>query len=285
LVLVCGGDGTINEVINGLVPSRIPLGILPGGTANILGKELRLPHDPVRAAAELPRWSPRRVALGQATWQPRAPSQARGASAGQQVPGRSAAHSLVQQSGTEGPSEHPGLQAPGRRYFVSVAGIGFDARVVYKLSSQLKMSCGVAGYVLEAFRQVVRYPFPAFTCQMDGLESRATFAVVHRTRIYAGWLHLAPSGGLFKPRFAVCYFKSGRWTRYLVYAAAVMLRQHLRLRDVELVEARKVSCAAVEPGVTIHFELDGELAGTLPATLEIIPDALTLLVPPAQVGN
>jgi diacylglycerol kinase (ATP) len=259
LVLVCGGDGTINEVINGLAPSRIPLGILPGGTANILGKELRLPHDPVRAAAELPRWSPRRIGLGQATWQPRVPSQARGTSSHQQV--------------------------SGRRYFVSVAGIGFDAHIVYKLSSELKMSWGVAGYVLEAFRQVVRYPFPAFTCQMDGRECRATFAVVHRTRLYAGWLHLAPSADLFEPRFAVCYFQSDRWPRYLVYAAVVLMRQHLRLSDVELVEARKVSCAAVEPGMTIHFELDGELVGTLPATLEIVPDALTLLVPPSQAGN
>jgi diacylglycerol kinase family enzyme len=282
LVLVCGGDGTINEVINGLAPSRIPLGILPGGTANILGKELRLPHDPVRAAAELPRWSPRRIGLGQATWQPRVPSQAKGTSSNQQVLGRPAAQSPVRVGGR---FEHPGLRAAGRRYFVSVAGIGFDAHIVYKLSSELKMSWGVAGYVLEAFRQVVRYPFPAFTCQMDGRECRATFAVVHRTRLYAGWLHLAPSADLFEPRFAVCYFQSGRWPRYLVYAGVVLMRQHLRLSDVELVEARKVSCAAVEPGITIHFELDGELVGTLPATLEIVPDALTLLVPPSQAGN
>ncbi len=68
LVLVCGGDGTINEAINGLACSRVPLGVLPGGTANILGKELRLPDDPVLAAGALPRWSPRRIALGLVSW-------------------------------------------------------------------------------------------------------------------------------------------------------------------------------------------------------------------------
>ena len=50
LLLVCGGDGTINEVINGMTPGNITLGILPGGTANMIAKELGLPHDPVRAA-------------------------------------------------------------------------------------------------------------------------------------------------------------------------------------------------------------------------------------------
>ena len=62
VVLVCGGDGTINEVINGLAYSQVPLGILPGGTANILAHELRLPLNPVRAARLLAGWTPRRIA-------------------------------------------------------------------------------------------------------------------------------------------------------------------------------------------------------------------------------
>ena len=52
IVLVCGGDGTINEVINGLAGSQVSLGLLPGGTANILAREVGLPLNPVRAAAE-----------------------------------------------------------------------------------------------------------------------------------------------------------------------------------------------------------------------------------------
>jgi diacylglycerol kinase (ATP) len=244
LVLVCGGDGTINEVINGLAPGPVPLAVLPGGTANILGKELRLPHDPVRAAEDLPRWSPRRIALGQASWR--------------------------------APEESPPI---ARRYFVSVAGIGFDAHIVYRLSNELKMSWGVAGYVLEAFRQVVRYGFPPFVCDLDGRKEAATFAVVHRTRLYAGWLHLAPAANLFESRLTLCFFRSRRWSRYLLYAAAVLARRHLRLRDVEMLPAMKIECAAQGPGRPIRFELDGELVGTLPATFEVVPDALTLLAP------
>lgn len=251
LVLVCGGDGTINEVINGLAPSRIPLGILPGGTANILARELRLPQSVVGAARQLPRWSSRRIALGRARW-----------------------------GGPPSPEESSNPAADAScRYYASVAGIGFDAHVVYELSAQLKADFGVAGYVMEAFRQLLRYPFPRFSCRLDGLERQSTFAVVHRTRLYAGWLYLAPSADLFVPRFTVCSFSSRNRGRYLVYALAVLARQHLRLHGVQLDQGAQVVCAPGDPAATIRFELDGELAGSLPVTFDIVPDALTLLVP------
>jgi YegS/Rv2252/BmrU family lipid kinase len=251
LVLVCGGDGTINEVINGLAPSRIPLGILPGGTANILARELRLPQSVVGAARQLSRWSSRRIALGRARW-----------------------------GGPPSPEESSNPAADAScRYYASVAGIGFDAHVVYELSAQLKADFGVAGYVMEAFRQLLRYPFPRFSCRLDGLERQSTFAVVHRTQLYAGWLHLAPSADLFAPRFTVCSFSSGNRGRYLVYALAVLVRQHLRLHGVQLDQGAQVVCAAGDPAATVRFELDGELAGSLPVTFDIVPDALTLLVP------
>lgn len=246
LVLVCGGDGTINEVINGITPGETTLGILPAGTANIIAKELGLPHDPLRAARQLPHWSARRIPLGLATW----------------PAGTGAPDSKVE-----------------RRYFLSVAGVGFDAYIVHKLATSFKLSWGVAAYIFEAVRQALRYSFPPFVCQTEGQERHATFMVVHRTKLYAGWLHLAPSANLFDARLSLCLFKSRHRARYFFYAAAVLARQHLRLADVELVESRKVVCAVEECGTPIYFEVDGELAGQLPASFEIVSDALTLLVP------
>ena len=245
LVVVCGGDGTINEVVNGVAPGETVLGILPGGTANIIAKELRLPHHPVRAAKQLSRWRPRRIALGRAVW---------ACGNGQPVANQE------------------------QRFFLSVAGIGFDAYIVYKLSMAFKMSLGVVAYGWEAIRQALRYRFPAFLCQVDGHQRRATFAVVHRTKLYAGWFRLAPSANLYESKFALCLFKSPRRESYFLYAAAAAARQHLRLRDVELVDARRIVCTD-EGQASIRFELDGELVGILPATFEIVPDALTLLVP------
>ena len=251
VVLACGGDGTINEVINGLAPSRVPFGILPGGTANILAHELRLPLHPVRAARQFAQWRPRRIALGRARWVETAEAVAAGEN---------------------------GAQACSR-YYTSVAGIGYDAHVVYKLSSWLKYKLGVTGYVLEALRQWVCYSFPRFSCRLDGLERQGTFAVIHRTRLYAGWLHMAPTADLFAPHFAVCSFPSRNRLRYLLYALAVLTRQHLRLRDVSLDQCQEVVCAPIDLSGTVRFELDGELGGAIPATFEIVPDALTLLAP------
>ncbi len=252
VVFACGGDGTINEVINGLAPSRVPLAILPGGTANILAHELRIPMHPAGAARQFPRWLPRRIALGRTHW-------------------------------TETPAASPGGAASSQsisRYYVSVAGVGYDAEIVYKLSPWLKKNFGVVGYVLEALRQFATYSFPRFSCRMDGVEKHSTFAVIHRTRLYAGWLHMAPTADLFAPHLAVCSFPSRNRLRYLVYALAVLLRpQHLRLPDVSLDDCRTAICSLVDPSDKIWFELDGELGGILPATFEVVPDALTLMVP------
>src|SRR5580693_8734807 len=67
LVIVCGGDGTINEVVNGLACSQVPLAVLPAGTANVLAKELGLPWNIEKAAALVARSEFRRIALGLVT--------------------------------------------------------------------------------------------------------------------------------------------------------------------------------------------------------------------------
>src|SRR5271165_4598918 len=64
MVIVCGGDGTINEVVNGMAGSQIPMALLPAGTANILAKELGIPWDIPHAARLIPGGTVRRIALG-----------------------------------------------------------------------------------------------------------------------------------------------------------------------------------------------------------------------------
>jgi YegS/Rv2252/BmrU family lipid kinase len=67
LVLVLGGDGTVNEVVQGLAHSKVPLGVLPGGTANVLAMELGLGSHSETAARRLSAFESRRVALGRIT--------------------------------------------------------------------------------------------------------------------------------------------------------------------------------------------------------------------------
>jgi len=67
LVLVLGGDGTVNEVVQGLAHSNVPLGVLPGGTANVLAMELGLGSRSEAAARKLAAFEARPVALGRIT--------------------------------------------------------------------------------------------------------------------------------------------------------------------------------------------------------------------------
>ncbi|MGH9678332.1 MAG: diacylglycerol/lipid kinase family protein, partial [Candidatus Acidiferrales bacterium] len=64
LVVVCGGDGTVNEAVNGLACSQVPLAVLPSGTANVLAKELGLPWNLPRAAKRIAGAPYQRIALG-----------------------------------------------------------------------------------------------------------------------------------------------------------------------------------------------------------------------------
>ena len=66
LIIVCGGDGTVNEVVNGMAGSQVPMALLPAGTGNVLAKELGLPWDIQLAAEYIPRGTVRRIALGRA---------------------------------------------------------------------------------------------------------------------------------------------------------------------------------------------------------------------------
>src|SRR5580704_1642928 len=97
MVIACGGDGTVNEVVNGLAGSEVPMALLPAGTANILAKELRIPWDIPQAARLIPKGQIRRVALGR-------------------VAPPNGAHSADMPS--------------GGRYFLSVGGAGPDGAIV-----------------------------------------------------------------------------------------------------------------------------------------------------------
>jgi YegS/Rv2252/BmrU family lipid kinase len=236
LVIVCGGDGTINGVLGGMARSQVPLAILPGGTANVLARELGLPLDIVKAARKIPTSAPRRLALGCADG----------------------------------------------RFFLAMAGVGFDARVVKAMNGQWKAVLGMGSYILEAIRQLfLGPPNPFFTVSWDGRRQTATFACFSKSQHY-GPVRAVREADLFSDRFhAYCFHSQSPW-RYLVYAGALLTARQASLSDFSAFPARSIRC---EPAGScredIFFQVDGELAGKLPCTIEIIPDALTLLVPNA----
>jgi diacylglycerol kinase family enzyme len=238
LVLALGGDGTVNEIVQGMVGSAVPLHILPAGTANVFGTETHQAGRPEQAAARLPECLPHRIALGRLT-----------CDRGKTV-----------------------------RHFLLMAGVGLDAHIVYRVDVALKARAGKLAYWLAGFRMFGR-DLAEFDAHVDGTVQRCSFLLASRVRNYGGDLEIARQTSLFDDRFEVVLFSGRQARRYIRYLLGILFGT---LHGVQGVTVHRVSrvelpCPQDE---RVYVQVDGEFAGRLPATIEIVPDALTVLLPP-----
>lgn len=245
LVIVSGGDGTINEVVNGLALSQVPLAVLPAGTANVLGKELELPWSIPAAAELITRAALRRIALGVTV--------------------------------------HPGREGEAR-YFTCVGGAGPDGMMVYATSLEWKARIGILAYWLEGFRQAFVYPYPAFRVISDGEEHVATMLIVGRTKHYGGPLQITTEANLFEDKFEVMISTTRSRLRQFAGLPALFAGRHRNLSHVRFWKTTALRCEPIA-GERVYAQVDGEGIGTLPVEFRIVPDALTLVVPQSAVES
>ena len=172
--------------------------------------------------------------------------------------------------------------ASNPRYFLSMAGIGFDAHIVYNLSDGLKRRLGKAAYWVGGFSEVVRR-YPEFLVEIDGVRHQASsFALVSRVRNYGGDFEIARNASLLDDRFEVVLFRGQTPLPYLKYLCGMIAGRLAGMRGVSFLAAQCVRVCDPEDR-HVYIQVDGENAGRLPATVSLVPDALTLLVPPAYL--
>ena len=250
-VIACGGDGTVHEVLQSLVGSEVALGVIPLGTANALAANLGLTGAPVKAARKLLDAKPERIPAGR----------------------------IHYQNGDGNQHSH---------YFLVAAGVGADALLMSRLDSGLKRRLGYVLYLIEAARIWATHPFPLFTLEMPESENGAArvFEVSQllavRVRSFGGALnHLAPGATLLSNNLHLLAFRTRSRLRYAMFLLAVLAGKHTFKREVELVEASSVECRARNGSKEKLFvEADGEVLGWLPARMEMVPQAVNLLIPP-----
>ena len=250
-VIVCGGDGTVHEVIQALVGTGVALGVVPMGTANALASDLGLSKSPAKAIRRLLTAKPVQVPVG---------------------------HILYR--GSDG-AEHC-------QYFTVAAGVGADALLMKRMDPMLKRKWGYLLYVLEAFRIWVSHPFPMFQASFNKngngrphvAEASQILAV--RVRSFGGLLgRLAPGATLHSDSLCLVAFKTRSRYRYLKFLLAVIGQRQTFSDDVELLQADTVECMPRNGSSSrVYVEADGEVLGQLPARIEIAPQMLTLLIPP-----
>jgi diacylglycerol kinase (ATP) len=241
MVIVCGGDGTVNEVVNGLACSQVPLAVLPAGTANVLAKELGLPWNLPRAAKRIADAPYRRIALGLA------------------IPEKS--------------SGEP-------RYFLSLAGAGADGALVSAVRPEIKQKSGILAYWQEGLRQLTKYDFPMFRTSMAGsaMNIDASLVIVGRTKNYGGPFKITTEADLMQPEFELAFVTTRSAWRYLAYMPLIWAGKLRGARYVRFFKTSSLQCAS-NSGSHVHIQVDGEPAGRLPVEFKIVPDALTLAIP------
>ena len=236
LILVAGGDGTINETLNGMAGAATPLAVLPAGTANVLGHELGLGSNMEQVAGRIGSYEPLRVSLG-----------------------------LLRPSG-----------APPR-HFLMFAGAGLDARIASEVNQDLKHRTGKLAYWVASFRLAGKR-LAEFDYHSGDFTRRCGFVLASRVRNYGGDLEIARGASLLRPDFETVLMEGAAVARYLKYFVGVVTHTLPRMRGATIAAARSIELSAPS-GDQVPIEVDGELAGHLPATIEIVDQALTLLVP------
>lgn len=254
-ILACGGDGTVHEVLQSLVGTAVALGVVPLGTANALAMDLGLPLAPMKAVRMLLEATPERVPVGR-----------------------------IHYCDLNG--------EPCSRYFAVAAGIGADALLMSRLDAKLKRRFGYALYAVEGLRVLLTHSFPLFEAKFEE-PGRTELRVEHvsqimavRIRNFGGMLnHLVPGAKLRNTTLRLMAFKTSNRFRYVRFLAAVMFGRHTFSKRIELLDAISVECRELGgAGRDIFVEADGELLGRLPVRMEMVPDALMLLMPVRQAA-
>jgi len=232
-VIVAGGDGTINEAIQGLAGTDARLGILPRGTANVLARELGLPLDDQQAVAIAAQGKSRKIYLGLAI--------------------------------NEATNE--------QRHFVLMAGIGLDASVVKRVQPSLKKRIGKGAFWISGLSHLATWNPVPFTLEINGDKYTATFATIGKAPRYGGDLAITPGARLDQPEFEICIIETSSRMRYLRLLSHAMRSGMPRDKpEVCFVSSTSVN-AYGDASVQIDGELIGQLPMRFeiaPHSLEVI---------------
>jgi diacylglycerol kinase family enzyme len=252
-VISCGGDGTANEAMNGIIrasstgsPRDVALGLVPLGSGNLLASDLGLPSDPVEAAKKLLTYQPREFRPG-----------------------------LVCSQGANGPE---------KRYFLVAAGVGADAELMYRTEVEAKEFWGRNAYFLEMARMALHRRYPMFHIEWEDEQGNrqqgaAMLAMCVRAGKFPGLLSLVNLGtSLLRHDFCLLLFRTNKIRRFFSYFASVATGRNWKVESVDAIHTKWFRCTAIPGMRTVHCQADGELLGVLPAELTIESRPVKLLM-------
>jgi YegS/Rv2252/BmrU family lipid kinase len=244
-IIAAGGDGTLNEVLNGLAATpgglaQARLGVLPLGTVNVFARELGFSTQPRTAWAALLNARERTMDLPFVEWY------------------------------TEGRLM--------RRYFAQMAGAGLDARSIELTSWSLKKKIGPLAYVAAGLKAMLEAP-PEISVEANGRHTCGQLVLIGNGRKYGGEFRVFPEADVGDGLLDICVFPKTNWRTLARCGVSLLARKRLPEHRVIRMRAAEMKLSATTP---VRFEVEGELGGHLPARIALLPHALRVMHPPVE---
>jgi diacylglycerol kinase family enzyme len=254
-IVACGGDGTVNEVLNGVMTAATDtpatIGVIPLGSGNLLATDLLLPRKPSAAARSLLRYQPRELHPGVISYQTK--------------------------------------NGPQRRYFIIAAGVGADAELMYRTAKGGKERWGIYAYFLEMARMALTRDFPMFEVQwLDGEGQRrkdlVALIMALRARRFPGLLKRVRLGAeLLRNDYCLMLFRTNQIWRFLSFFFSLATGWNWKVGRIDLEFSTWFRCVpAGQPERktrTIYAEADGDSLGRLPVEVGIDERKFRVLMP------
>jgi len=252
-IIACGGDGTINEVANGILESNpeIELGILPSGTGGDFRKTLGISTEIRENARALREGKTKKIDVGRVTFQN---------------------------------FENETVS----RYFLNVASFGLSASIIENVKSTTSLKWlphdlirGKASFALSTLQEVLALEFKTVRVKMDEKEEKNLNTInfcVCNSRFFGGGMKIAPNAKINDGFLDIVNIGDIKTAKILLNAYTLYLGTHLTLPEVKSTLAKQIEVFPTGKN-EIHIEVDGELPGKLPAKFEILHDFLKIRVP------
>jgi YegS/Rv2252/BmrU family lipid kinase len=248
-VFVAGGDGTLAQVIDGLVGAETAMAILPTGTGNIMARQLNLPIPgpllPGGALLEAARLAlqgqVRRVDVGRMSF--------------------------------------PQSGAPAR-HFICWAGVGFDAEfnLQFNRDRDFKRRMSAGAMAVAAYFTVRDFAGTGAVVRVDGerVSRRLLMLSASNIQIYGIVFKMAPDARLDDGLLDIVCFQGSHPVRMVAHLGEMLFNQHMRNPQVDIFQARRVEVSTTRP---LRVHVDGDCIGETPVVIEVVPRSLNLMVP------
>ncbi|MGN6109173.1 MAG: diacylglycerol/lipid kinase family protein [Kofleriaceae bacterium] len=250
-VVAIGGDGTVNEVVNGFfdddgapISPEASFALLPYGTGGDFRKTLELPTKLADAAAVIAQNHRRRIDVGRLWF-----------------------------TGPNGERLH--------RMFANIASFGASG-VVDRLVNESGKRLGRLSFLMATARATWSYKNQRVQLTFDGadrVEATINTVAIGNGRYFGGGMKVAPNAELDDGAFDVIALGDFGFGDLVTSGRRLYQGTHLTMEKVTARRARVIEAEGVEPGAVIELDIDGESPGRLPARFELVPGALWVVAP------